>query len=756
VDETNNANETIQTEPGKAETNRAGRALVDLNIDLAANERIDISIHILPDEGAEPVVQVGSAHPRPPAARTIRLPKLPALSLPRLSLQQTAIDARMLFGAALGVYLILQFVQLPSFPIYFFCDEAVNPVLASDFIRDSFHNYDGVFFPTFFKNGGQYNLGTSVYLQLLPYALFGKAIWVTRGFFVLISAMTAIFSALILRDFFKSRYWWSAPLWLAATPIWFLHARAALENAPVVAFYAGFLYFYLRYRTNQPNRLYLSLVFGALAFYTYTPAQLIVVITGFLLLISDWRYHVKHWRTGMRGAALLLVLAAPLVRFWMMMPDEYSNRLSMYGSYWAADISTLEKLGNYLRIYLSGLNPRYWFFPHGFDNPLHTMKGYGHFGWLMLPPFALGLWKALRGWKAVEMRVMLAALLAAPTGTAMAALHPNRALPIVIPVIVLGLVGFEAGAAWIRQQKPVREGVFGFGMAALLTFFSVFMTVDALKNGPTWYSNYGLSGMQWGARQVYSAAKGYIREYPDRTLYISPNWTFQAEVVREFFAPGERQIRVGTTDASIQSVDSKLGEKAFVLMAEEYERVKSSGRFQEPQIDEIIPYPDGRPGFYFVRLAYLDNMEEIIRAEQEERQRIHQSEVAIGDLDVIVRHTAIEGDLNSLFDGSPDTLIKTRGINPLVVGLEFPTPVRLSGITARVGSEPVKITVVTQGEEKEREYSVQMGAMGPYKNVPIVFSEIEKISSLRFTLQDIDEPETSYVHLWEITLDFAP
>jgi hypothetical protein len=91
-----------------------------------------------------------------------------------------------------------------------------------------------------------------------------------------------------------------------------------------------------------------------------------------------------------------------------------------------------------------------------------------------------------------------------------------------------------------------------------------------------------------------------------------------------------------------------------------------------------------------------------------------------------------------------------------VVGLEFPTPVRLSGITARVGSEPVKITVVTQGEEKEREYSVQMGAMGPYKNVPIVFSEIEKISSLRFTLQDIDEPETSYVHLWEITLDFAP
>jgi hypothetical protein len=756
VAETNQANEPTQAKSGNSQSDRLNRAAIDLDINLAANQRFEISIQILPGGEVETAVQVAEAN-SPPASlkRAWKMPKFPAWSLSRLSLARALVDTRVLFGLAFSIYLILQFVKLPSFPIYFFCDEAVNPVLAADFIRDGFRNYDGIFFPTFFKNGGQYNLGTTVYLQILPIVMFGKFIWVTRGFFVLISALTPIFTALILRDSFKSRLWWSVPLWFAAIPIWFLHARVAFENAPMVAFYSGFIYFYLRYRSERPKMLYPALVMGALAFYTYTPGQLIVVVSGLLLLVSDWRYHLQHWRTGLRAFALLILLAAPLVRFWIMMPDEYSNRLSMYGSYWAADISALEKSGNYLRIYLSGLNPIYWFFPHNNDNPLHTMKGYGHIYWLMLFPFLPGLWQALREWRKAEMRVMLAALLAAPAGTAMAILHPNRALTIVIPVVVLGVFGFQAGVEWIQRRKVVRMEIFAAGIAAVLTLFSVFMTVDALKNGPTWYSNYGLSGMQWGARQVYAAAHSYIRQHPERKLVISPNWTFQAEVVRQYFAPDEQQIRVGTADASITSVDANLTQKVFVLMPDEYERVKGSSRFQEPLVDQIIPYPDGQPGFYFVRLAYLDNITELIQAEQADRQRMHSAEVMIADQRVTVKHTAIEGDLNSLFDGNPDTLVKTQGINPMVIELEFPTAVELAGITARVGSEPVLITVEVLGAEMERKYTVQMGELGPYKKIPIVFSKNETISKLRFTLLDSAEPETSIVHLWELTLDFA-
>jgi hypothetical protein len=756
VTDSNNATELFYTGSDGSDHSQSTHARVELDIDLAANQRIDICIDILADGAAGPEVEVSPVSAIPATPQTIwRLPKISTLPRVRLHLREITVNAQLLFGFALGIYLITQLTQLPAFPIYFFCDEAVNTVLASDFIRDGARNYDGVFFPTFFKNGGQYCLGTTVYLQAIPFMLFGKSIWITRGFFVLFSSLTAIFSAFILRDIFKNRYWWSTPLWLAAVPTWFLHARGAFEYASMVTFYAGFLYFYLRYRSDTPRMLYPALIFGAMTFYTYTPGQLIMVVSGMLLLISDWRYHLQHWRVAMRGTGLLILLVAPLVRFWMYMPAEYAQRLSMYGSYWAADIPTVEKIGQYLHIYLSGLNPLYWFFPHSYDTPLHTMKGYGHIHWFMLVPFLFGLWQALSKHKQASMRVLLAALLAAPAGTAMAMLHVNRVLTIVIPVIVLGLIGFSAGVDWLEQRKPVRREITTAAMMVVIVVFSLFMTADALMRGPTWYTNYGLSGMQWGARQVYAAAQAYIQLFPDRTLHISPNWTFQSEVVRDFFVPGESQIRIGTADRSIARVDSNLDQKAFVLMPDEYERVRASGRFEEPQVDKIISYPDGRAGFYFVRLTYLEGIEGIIQAELAARNQMIKAEIMIAGQNVIVQHTAVEGDINSLFDGNLDTLVKTKGINPMLVEVIFNEPVPLAGITARVGSEKVKITVEVMGTESPRVYSIEAGEMGPYKDVPLVFDQVEVVSKLRFTLLDVNEPETSIVHLWEINLDYA-
>jgi hypothetical protein len=757
MDDNDNAVESDPIEYADSLLTQPHQARVALDIDLAANKKIDISIEILGDGEAAPVVLVSTASSPPALVRRSlpRLPKIVAPALPRLGLQNISIDAKLLFGIAFGIYLVTQLISLPSFPIYFFCDEAVNVVLAADFIRDGFRNYDDVFLPTFFKNGGQYCLGTTVYMQMLPLALFGKSVWIARGFFVLFSSLTAVFSTMILRDIFKNRYWWSAPLWLAAIPTWFLHARGAFEYAPMVTFYTGFLYFYLRYRSDTPRMLYPALICGALAFYTYTPGQLIIVVTGLLLLAIDWRYHLKHWRVGLRGTAILILLAAPLVRFWMLMPDEYANRLSMYGSYWAEEISLLEKIGRYLGIYVSGLNPLYWFFPHTLDNPLHTMKGYGHIHWLMLLPFLGGVWQAVRKHKSAEMRVLLVALLAAPAGTAVAELHPNRALVIVIPIIVLGLVGFTSGIDWLKKRDYIREGTAAAGMLFITAAMGFIMTTDALTHGPTWYSNYGLSGMQWGARQVYATAMDFLKHHPERTLYISPNWTFQAEVVRSFFAPGEEQIRIGTTDAVIGNIDPHLDRKAFVLMPDEYERVRSSGRFEEPEVDEIISYPNGLPGFYFVRLAYVDDIQEIVQSEQAERHRLDEAKVRIGDHLVRVRHTPVEGELMNFFDGNPDSLAKTKGINPLLVELNFDQAVLLAGITARVGAEQVQITVTLEGEDGQREYTVQGDQGGPYKDVPVVFDKPERVTKLRFTLLDENEPETNIVHLWELTLDDA-
>jgi len=79
-----------------------------------------------------------------------------------------------LFGLSVIVYLATRLIGLERFPIYF-----LNPY--------------------------QYNLGTSVYSQVILYLLFGKSIFVTRVVPVLVSLVAALSVGLILKQIFKTR-----------------------------------------------------------------------------------------------------------------------------------------------------------------------------------------------------------------------------------------------------------------------------------------------------------------------------------------------------------------------------------------------------------------------------------------------------------------------------------------------------------------------------------------------------------------------
>ena len=65
--------------------------------------------------------------------------------------------------------------------------------MIADFMRNGYQNYSGEFLPTFFIKEGWVN-GTSVYLQLLPYLIFGKSLIVTR----LVSAFITLFGAIAI------------------------------------------------------------------------------------------------------------------------------------------------------------------------------------------------------------------------------------------------------------------------------------------------------------------------------------------------------------------------------------------------------------------------------------------------------------------------------------------------------------------------------------------------------------------------------
>ncbi|NTW09053.1 MAG: hypothetical protein HGA28_05740, partial [Anaerolineaceae bacterium] len=108
-----------------------------------------------------------------------------------------------LFIFALIISLATRLIGLTQYPIYFFTDEAIQTQAMVDLAANGYRNTEGILFPTYFRNGEYANLSLSVYLQWLPWLLFGKSAFVTRATSVVITLIAAVSIGILLRDAFK-------------------------------------------------------------------------------------------------------------------------------------------------------------------------------------------------------------------------------------------------------------------------------------------------------------------------------------------------------------------------------------------------------------------------------------------------------------------------------------------------------------------------------------------------------------------------
>jgi len=381
-----------------------------------------------------------------------------------------------LFISALAVYLLTRLIGLDQYPIYFFTDEAIQTQSMADLIANGYRDGARTLLPTYFKNGEYTNLGLSVYLQWLPLLLFGKSAVVTRAASVLVTLIAAISVGLILRDIFKAKYWWLGTLFLSITPAWFLHSRTAFETAEFTAFYAGTLYAYLLYRYRSPRYLYLTLFLGALAFYTYSPGQMIVPLTALALVFSDWRYHWENRSTALKGLALLAALALPYLRFRMNDPDAAVAHLHTLGSYLLGDAPLSEKISHYFFEYFTGLSAWYWYLPNDRDLARHLMDGYGNIMLATLPFAILGMVQILRGLRQPANRAILIVYLIAPAAGALVQTGITRALVLVIPAAILTAIGLEKILDWIESPfDQLKELEAGSGLTSRRMLLAVFI-----------------------------------------------------------------------------------------------------------------------------------------------------------------------------------------------------------------------------------------------------------------------------------------
>ena len=454
------------------------------------------------------------------------------------------------FVLTLAVFLATRLIGLERFPIYFFCDEAVQTVQATRLVANGFRDEFGNLLPTYFRDGQSFNLSLGVYLQVLPQKVFGHSVFVARAtqVLVLLTAMAAV--GLMLRDFFRLRFWWVGVLVLSAMPGWFLHTRIAFELMLATSCYVWFLYFYLRYRFGSTRAVFPALFFGALTFYGYNTFQPVIVATALLLAAVDAPYHWRNRKTVVWAIPFLCVLVLPYLRHLHEHPGDIRERLRWLYSYWMdPTLTAAQKLLTFGRGYFHSFLSPYWFrVDNDAEIPRHLMKGRAQLSTLVLPLAVVGVLLCTLRVRWPAERTLLVALMTAPVGAAIVALGITRAMTFV--VVVAMLTGIAADALLRLATRLAPASILAAAVFLGLAAGQGYMLSDALRNGPTWFTDYGLYGMQWGASQVFGAVEQYSRRYPNAMILVSPVWTNGADDIREFFVPGSTRVRTSAAPST--------------------------------------------------------------------------------------------------------------------------------------------------------------------------------------------------------------
>lgn len=752
-----------------------------LTLDVPAQSLTHISIESVIDDADKSVPSVriqaeqdGSQIPInvkfEPAPGRSRFTKISASSLSASTGEIVTVPSRPIWGMlsldiwlfclAIVVYTGTRFIGLDRFPIYFFTDEAVHTLLAENLVNNQFR-YNGDFLPVFFPMGSSFALNSiSVYLQVLPYLLFGKSILVTRAVSVIISVFGAIAVSLILKEFFNSKYWWAGILILSTIPTWFLHSRTAFEYVELASFYALFTYFYLSYRLKSPAYLYLVILCGAMVFYTHGLGQILIMASAGILLLVDLPYHWVNRKTVLVGLLLILLLGMPYLRFVQNNPSLFTDQLRTRGSYWIdQEIDLPGKLFLFGKEYLKAFDPRYLFFSGGGqDLARHVMKNYGHFLFISFPFAVIGLWFCIKDLSKPAFRTILVGLLAAPIGAAFAQITILRILWVVVPVSILIVLGLESCLNWI-EKRGAKQLYLKLGLVVVLVVGNVWMLRDSLVNGPLWFDDYGLYGMQYGAKQIFGEAIPMLLEKsPETKFVVTPTWANGTDQFLPFFLTPEQQKQV-----RLDSIQAYLFEKLpiesntiLVLTEAEFLQAVDSPKFDHLQVVDMIKYPNGKPGFYFIHLDYSEAADEIFLEEKLARSQPVEEKIMIGQEQATIRYSQIDmGQPEAIFDGDPYTLMRGLEANPFILDIEFDEPRPLNQIEAIFANMDFLLKALLY-ETLESEPLIYETEMKNVQGDPLIQMEFdgapERVIKLRLEITSLNGGNRPHIHIRELSL----
>jgi 4-amino-4-deoxy-L-arabinose transferase-like glycosyltransferase len=660
-----------------------------------------------------------------------------------------------------AVYLVSRLWAIDSFPIYFYSDEVNYVLFGEQAIERGLVGIDGSWPAVYVEwDTNRWGPAAGMYLQGLAALAFGKRIWIARGIEALTSLGGVLAVAWILKEHFRNRFWWASIPLAASVPVWFLYTRTAFSVATATSLYAVFLLAYLHYRFRSPASLGLAALAGAAAFYSYNNMMFVMAALAACLLIADVRYHLQHRRVWLRTLPVLVLLAVPFIEYSFLHPESIRANLSALGSYWVEDIPLTAKLLRYAQNYVQGLNPFYWFGPQRGTGilPVQFIPGAGHLGFTLLPLVALGLYVVVRNRRSVQHRILVLSALVVPASSALDSIEVYRVLAMVVPALILGVLGLEQLGEWLKSISPRRQtaiAAVGLFVLALARF------IGGVVFGPTWPTDYGLSGAQFGAKALYvDTIPALLAENPSTTLVMNTTWANNSHLYPLFFlSPPERErVRFGNVRDYLNDVLPLDPGTIFAMTPDEYADAVASPMLGEVQVVRSVPRPNGDPGFYLAHIAYASDVERVMQEQLALHNALVEDQVRImgilGQPATIFHSKLGDGQIANLFDGSADTLVRGDRVNPLKIEVRFPEIVALQGVRVTVGSiqdfsiilqvtpagSDVPLTVSGRFKDQGPDPTVELDLPGP----PV------SASAVRLEITDNTHGSEAMIHVREI------
>jgi hypothetical protein len=289
---------------------------------------------------------------------------------------------------------------------------------------------------------------------------------------------------------------------------------------------------------------------------------------------------------------------------------------------------------------------------------------------------------------------------------------------------------------------------------ALLAGYNMYMLWDALENGPQWYSDYGINGMQYGASQVFGEVRQYLLLSPETKIILSPTWANGTDVLARFFFNDPQPFKLGSIAGFMTAFTPIDTDTLFIMTPEEFEQTQASGKFKDILVEKTVRYPNGQPGFYFVRLRYVDNILPIFAQEQAARRIPQEADVDIAGQLAHVKYSYLDlGDISLAFDGDPSTLMRTMEANPLKLQIDFLEPQHLHQVTVIVGGVPTRVQVEFQPLQGAAPlvFSQSVAATPDPRPVVIDFGSTYPLTEISLEVQNVLDSGPSHVHVWEVT-----